>query len=110
MNTDFDKDQHFKKSRILCWCVLLTSGIVYGSSFSWMKIAIDGGANPLGMVLWFAIIATVALAIQLLCSGKFSKPNFKLLSFCLPWAIVSVIFPNLFFFYAAGEIQKRCWS
>lgn len=95
----------FKKSRFLCWSILLASGIIYGSSFSFMKTAAAGGANPLGMVFWFAILATCALAAELAIVGKLKGLDFKLLRFCVPWGILSVIFPNLLFFYAAKEIQ-----
>lgn len=95
----------FKKSPVLCWSMLLTSGIVYGSSFSFMKIAVAGGANPLGMVFWFAILATCVLTAELAIVGKMKGLDFKLLRFCVPWGILSVILPNLFFFYAAEEIQ-----
>jgi drug/metabolite transporter (DMT)-like permease len=98
-------ESSFKKSRFFCWSILLASGIIYGSSFSFMKIAIVGGANPLGMVFWFAILATCVLTAELAIVGKLNKLDFKLLSFCIPWGILSVIFPNLFFFYAAKEIQ-----
>ncbi len=100
-----DNPKKFKASRILCWGVLLASGIIYGSSFSWMKIAVGGGASPLGMVFWFALIATLILTIELAVRGKLERMELRLLQFCIPWAIISVIFPNLFFFYAATEIQ-----
>ena len=95
----------FKASRMLCWSVLLLSGVVYGSSFSWMKVAVDGGAHPLGMVFWFALIATFVLAAEMAVRGKLGRLELRYLQFCVPWAILSVIVPNLLFFYAATEVQ-----
>lgn len=94
----------FKKSRVLCWAILLASGIIYGSSFSFMKIAISTGGSPIGMVFWFAILATVVLAIELMITGKLRAVDLRLLGFCLPWGILSVVLPNFFFFYAAQQI------
>lgn len=94
----------FKKSRYLCWAILLASGIIYGSSFSFMKVAVSTGASPLGLVFWFALLATLVLGIELALTGKLKRLDFKLLGFCLPWGILSVVFPNLAFFYAAREI------
>jgi len=94
-----------KKSRALCWSILLASGVIYSSSFSFMKIAVSGGAKPLGMVFWFAILATCVLGAELAIIGKLGKIDAKLLKFCVPWGILSVIFPNLFFSYAAAAIQ-----
>lgn len=91
--------------RLLCWCLLLLSGIVYGSSFSFMKIAAEGGANPLGMVFWFALLAACVLAVELCVTGRLGRPDFNLLKFCIPWSVLSVILPNLCFFYAAKAVQ-----
>lgn len=95
----------FKASRMLCWSVLLLSGIIYGSSFSWMKIAVNGGADPLGMVFWFSLIATFFLAAVMTIRGKLRYFEAKYLQFCIPWAVLSVIIPNLLFFYAATKVQ-----
>lgn len=94
----------FKKSRYLCWAILIASGVIYGSSFSFMKVAVSKGANPLGLVFWFALLAMIVLGVELMATGKFKDMDLKLLRFCLPWGILSVVFPNLFFFYAAREI------
>jgi drug/metabolite transporter (DMT)-like permease len=94
----------FKRSKALCWAILLASGVTYGSSFSFMKIAVGTGANPLGLVFWFAVLATGALALELSVLGKLRGLDAGLLRFCVPWGILSVVFPNLFFFHAAQEI------
>jgi drug/metabolite transporter (DMT)-like permease len=99
------RESAFRKSRALCWAILFASGIIYGSSFSFMKLAVAGGASPLGMVFWFAILATCVLAVELTVTGKLKGLKFRLLRFCVPWGILSVVLPNLFFFYAAREIQ-----
>lgn len=96
----------FKKNGYICWGLLLASGVIYGSSFSWMKVAMNDGANALGLVFWFSLIASLALACELILVGRFFIPDIRSLKFCIPWAILSVILPNLFFFYAAGKIQS----
>lgn len=70
-----------------------------------MKIAVERGAHPLGMVFWFALIASIVLVIELAIRGNLRRFEVRYLKFCAPWAILSVIFPNLFFFYAATEVQ-----
>lgn len=97
-------EAQFKKSRGLCWAILLASGIIYGSAFSFMKVAASTGANPLGLVFWFAVLAALVLGIELAMTGKLGGLDPGLLRFCLPWGILSVVFPNLFFFYAASRI------
>lgn len=84
--------------------MLLTSGVVYGSSFSFMKLAVSEGAAPLGIVFWFAVLATFILTFELTVTGKLKNISFSLVPFCLPWGILSVVLPNLFFFYAAQRI------
>lgn len=96
----------FKKNIYLCWAILLASGIIYGSSFSFMKIAVSSGAKPIGLVFWFAIMATAVLAVIWPFKSKIQVFEFHHLTFCIPWGILSVIFPNLFFFYAAQEISS----
>ncbi len=95
----------FRNNQFVCWALLLTSGILYGSSFSWMKLAVSGGANPLGMVFWFVLIAGFVLGCKQLLFGRERIFGPGLLAFCVPWAVLSVILPNLLFFYAAGKIQ-----
>lgn len=68
-----------KPGRLLCWCVLLASGMIYGSSFSWMKIAVTGGAHPLGMVFWFAVIATIVLAAEMAVRRRFLPIDLRFL-------------------------------
>lgn len=89
---------------MLCWAILLASGIIYGSSFSFMKIAVSTGGSPIGMVFWFAILATAVLAIELMITGKFRSLDVRLLAFCVPWGILSVVLPNFLFFHAAQQI------
>jgi hypothetical protein len=57
------------------------------------------------MVFWFAMLATCFLAAELSVTRKLSALDFKLPNYCVPWGVLSVIFPNLFLFYAAGAIQ-----
>lgn len=93
-----------KKSRVLCWAILIASGVIYGSSFSFMKIAVSTGGSPLGMVFWFAMLATVVLAVELVITDRIHALDLGLLGFCLPWGILSVVFPNFLFFWAAQRI------
>ena len=59
----------------------------------------------MGMVFWFVLIASFALGCKQAFSPRNRTAGPGLLGFCIPWAILSVILPNLFFFYAAGKIQ-----
>jgi drug/metabolite transporter (DMT)-like permease len=92
------------RSPLLCWGILIASGLIYGSSFSFMKIAMAGGLSPLAMVFWFAVLATVTLYAVLRATGKAVLIDAALLKFCVPWGLLSVVFPNFLFFVAAREI------
>jgi drug/metabolite transporter (DMT)-like permease len=94
----------FKRNLYLCWAILLLSGTLYGGSFSLMKVAVSSGGNPLGLVFWFAFLAGAVLCSELAVRGKIRDLDPKLLRFCLPWGILSVVLPNVCFFYASREI------
>ncbi len=94
------------KGRVICWALLLSSGVIYGSSFSFMKIAMSDGARPLGMVLWFALLATLVLGAELGLTGRLPRPTVGLLAFCIPWGILSVVLPNFLFFLASSRIPS----
>ncbi len=95
----------FKKSKILCWGLLLLSGILYGSTFSWMKVAVINGANPLGSVYWFTLIATLILGMVICFTNKIKSIDLSFLKICLIWGLISVVIPNLFFFFSAQQLQ-----
>ena len=58
----------------------------------------------MGLVFWFVFIAAVLLALFLLLSRRLGRLALNLLGFCVSWAILSVILPNIFFFHAASEL------
>ncbi len=95
----------FKKSKIVCWGLLLTSGILYGSTFSWMKVAMANGANPLGSVYWFVLIASTILGLIICVTNKIKYIDPGFLKICFVWGLISVVIPNLLFFYSAQQLQ-----
>jgi drug/metabolite transporter (DMT)-like permease len=100
----FRPEAHFQRSPVLCWGILIASGLMYGSSFSFMKVAVAGGLSPLAMVFWFAALATASLYVVLRATGKAILIDAMLLRFCVPWGLLSVVCPNFLFFLAAREI------
>lgn len=69
-----------------------------------MTVAVRDGAAPLGLAFWFALLASAALLVWLLLRGQPIGFDRRLLSLCVPWGILSVILPNVLFFYAAREV------
>ena len=98
-------EKNFKKSKVICWGLLLLSGILYGSTFSWMKIAVLNGANPLGGVYWFMLIATFTLGVIISLTNKIKFIDLSFLKICLTWGLISVVIPNLLFFFSAQQLQ-----
>ena len=87
------------------WGLLLLSGGLYGSAFSWMKVSVGDGAPVLGLLFWFTGLATIVLGLVLTVRRRWRRPSVAVLRFCLGWAVVSVLVPNFLFFAAAREIQ-----
>lgn len=107
MGARHNKWGRFMQKRLACWLLLLLSGIIYGSSFSLIKIATGEGAHPFGLTFWFALIAAVLLGAVQILRGRFLQ--LRLLSphtfiFCASWSLLGTIVPNILFFTSAREI------
>lgn len=86
---------------ILCWSVLVISGIVFGSSFSLVKLAAGSGRSPLGLAFWYAFVSAALISIPVLARGHWTWLRGRVVLFCLLWSLVSTTAPCVLFFSAA---------
>ncbi|MDE0474351.1 MAG: DMT family transporter [Gammaproteobacteria bacterium] len=86
---------------VLCWIVLVLSGIVFGSSFSLFKLAAGSSRNPLGLAFWYSFLSAALISIPVLVRGHWSWLRGRVIGFCLLWGLVSTTLPTVLFFSAA---------
>ena len=86
---------------ILCWSVLVLSGIVFGSSFSLFKLAAGSGRSPLGLAFWYSFVSAALISIPVLIRGHWTWLRGRVVLFCLLWGLVSTTAPCVLFFSAA---------
>lgn len=79
-------------------------GVAWGLTFSLAKIAVDGGAHPLGITLWQALLgATLLLTLTLArrCPLRLGR---RFLNFYFLCALLGTAVPGVLFFYAALHV------
>lgn len=86
---------------IVCWITLVLSGIVFGSSFSLVKLAAGSGRGPLDLAFWYAFLSAALLSIPVLVRGRWTWLRRRVIVFCLLWGLVSTTLPSVLFFSAA---------
>jgi drug/metabolite transporter (DMT)-like permease len=92
------------------WAVLLFLGVVWGLTFSLAKIAASGGAHPLGITFWQALLGAVFLGgVALLRRRRLSVKPWALQIYLLCGLLGSVI-PGVLFFYAASRVPAGVLS
>jgi drug/metabolite transporter (DMT)-like permease len=97
-------------ARLWAWGVLLFLGIAWGLTFSLAKIATSGGAHPLGITLWQALLGAGFL-------GGLAVARRRRLS-AKPWALqiygicglLGTVIPGVLFFYAASRVSAGVLS
>lgn len=92
------------------WAVLLFLGVVWGLTFSLAKIATEGGADPLGITFWQALLGALFL-------GAVAVARRRPLS-AKPWALqiyaicglLGTVVPGVLFFHAASRVPAGVLS
>ena len=92
------------RNLILCWSTLVLSGIVFGSSFSLIKLAAGFGHSPLGLAFWYSFLSAALISIPVLVRGHWTWLRPRVILFCLLWGLVSTTLPSIFFFSAARTL------
>lgn len=90
--------------RTFPYLMIFGAGILWGSTFSLSLIATADGAHPLALVAWQILLT--ALIFLVVCAGS-SVPLFRWRNFrhYLVLAVVGLTAPNLFYFYAAPNLN-----
>jgi drug/metabolite transporter (DMT)-like permease len=92
------------------WAVLLFLGVVWGLMFSLAKIATEGGAHPLGITFWQALLGAAILgAVAVARRRRLSAEPWALQIYVLCGLLGSVI-PGVLFFYAASRVPAGVLS
>lgn len=91
------------------YLMILGAGILWGSTFSLSLIATAGGAHPLALVAWQILLTAVIFLVVCLVSRA---PLFRWRSFrhYLVLAVVGLTAPNLFYYYAAPNLNAGILS
>ncbi len=83
------------------WLILISAGIVWGVTFSLMKIAADSGAHPLGLTLISAFLGTLILATVNIVRRRPVPLAPRYLKFYAICSILGTSVPSTAYFYAA---------
>lgn len=91
------------------YLLILTAGIVWGGTFSLTLIATAGGAHPLGISAWQAVITGAIFAVY--CSLR-GMPFFRLknLRHYAVIALIGVTVPNITYYYGAPHLSAGILS
>ena len=91
--------------RFQAWIILLSLGLVWGLTFSFAKIAAEGGGHPLGIAYWQSLIGAVVLVSFGMIKRRSFPMKRKHLIFYVLCGILGSAIPNTLFFYAASRIS-----
>jgi drug/metabolite transporter (DMT)-like permease len=97
------KNNHFRES--WPWFLLLFLGIAWGGSFSLAKLAVEGGAHPLGVNYWQTLIGAAVLISYMLVTRQSLPIGRNYLSFYLICGVLGSVVPGLLYFYAVIHIS-----
>ena len=86
------------------WAILISAGILWGVTFSLMKIATDSGAHPLGLSLWNAALGAVFLIGINILRRRFVPLAPRYLKFYAICSVLGTSVPGAAYFYAAVHL------
>ncbi len=92
------------KNRVLLTIVLLTLGLIWGLTIPLTKIAVSTGHQPLGLIFWQLLIATIALTVISIIRRIPPVLDRRILMFFLVIGLLGTIFPNSFSYLAAAQL------
>ncbi len=90
--------------------LLVAMGLIWGATFSFAKIAIDGGAHPIGLTFWQGLGGGVFLLLLTLARRRFPPFNRQALTFYVVCGVIGSTFPSLALFFAAGHLPAGVLS
>lgn len=92
------------------WTLLLVAGIAWGVTFSLAKIAVDGGAHPVGITLWQAVLGALFLGAMTFGRGRSVSLQRPLVGLYVICALLGTVVPSILFFYAAAQVPAGVLS
>ena len=85
-------------------------GIVWGLSFSLVKIAVELGGTPIGLTFWTCLITGLLLLGFSILRGQKLNIKLKDLRIILLLTFLGAMLPNIFFYYAAAHVSAGILS
>ncbi len=92
------------------WAVLIIFGILWGSTFSLMKIAGEGGAHPLGLSFWNAALGALGLLAINAARRRPVPLAPRYLKFYAITSILGTSVPGTAYYYAAVHLPAGVLS
>ena len=86
------------------WFLLVSAGLAWGVSFSLAKIATQGGAHPIGLNFWQALIGTVFVSIYVVFRRRTVDLSRAHIVFYTVCGIFGTAIPGTLYFYAAAFV------
>lgn len=94
----------------LPWLTLGYMGIVWGLTFSLVKIAVELGGTPIGLTFWTCLITGLLLLGFSILRGQKLNIKLKDLRIILLLTFLGAMLPNIFFYYAAAHVSAGILS
>jgi drug/metabolite transporter (DMT)-like permease len=93
-----------RRAKLWAPFLLLFGGGVWGVTFSLAKIAAAGGAHPLGITFWQAVLGVIFLLCFNLARRRPFPMGRRFLVFYLVCGLIGTAVPSTLFFYAAAHV------
>jgi drug/metabolite transporter (DMT)-like permease len=91
--------------RIWPWILLVLIGFAWGAAFSLAKMATEGGAHPLGITYWQALLGAILLVSFTLILRKPFRVEKNFLVLYLVCGLLGSVVPGILYFYAASHVS-----
>jgi len=91
-------------NRLTMASALVTIGLVWGSTIPFTKIAVSSGHQPLGLIFWQLLFASIVLSSIALRRRARITLNRRTLLFFLVVGLIGTILPNSFSYLAAAQL------
>ncbi len=83
---------------------LLAIGVVWGSTIPFTKVAVSSGHQPLGLIFWQLLIASIVLSGISLLRRRRPVLNRRTLFYFLIISLIGTLLPNSFSYLAAAQL------
>lgn len=98
-----------RNSPLLPYLLILTAGVIWGSTFSLALVATADGTHPMALTSWHVILAGVLFVIVCLVS-KVPVFKFRRLPVYCVIAAIGLVIPDLLYYFAAPHLNAGILS